>query len=153
MKESVRMTEKGFDYAKVKDGSLYSENTLPPRSAHRFYASEAEFRNRTTGLSESLNGYWKFSYAENYESAVRGFESPAYDCRKWDEIRVPASIQLEGYDRPMYTNIQYPWDGREAILPGEIPTIYNPVASYVKYFKLPARMKVADRRASCRERV
>ena len=134
------MAEKEFDYAKVKDGSLYSENTLPPRSAHRFYASEAEFRNRTTGLSESLNGYWKFSYAKNYESAVRGFESPAYDCRKWAEIRVPASIQLERYDRPMYTNIQYPWDGREAILPGEIPTIYNPVASYVKYFELPARM-------------
>ena len=134
------MAEKGFDYAKVKDGSLYSENTLPPRSAHRFYASDSEFRNRTTGLSESLNGYWKFSYAKNYESAVRGFESLAYDCRGWDEIRVPASIQLEGYDRPMYTNIQYPWDGREAILPGEIPTIDNPVASYVKYFELPARM-------------
>lgn len=134
------MEKRVFNESIVRDVSVYSENTLPPHSAHSFYASESEYLNQATRLKFSLNGLWKFSYAKNPASAIPGFESLSYDCRTWDEIRVPASIQLEGCDRPMYTNVQYPWDGREAILPGEIPTVYNPVASYVKYFDLPERM-------------
>ena len=48
---------------------------------------------------------------------------------------------MEGYDKPAYVNTQYPWDGREAIHPGQIPEHFNPVASYVKLFKVPARMQ------------
>ena len=52
-----------------------------------------------------------------------------------------AHIQMEGYDVPQYANVQYPWEGREEIQPGEIPTQFNPVASYVKYFEVPETMK------------
>ena len=48
---------------------------------------------------------------------------------------------MEGYDAPQYANTQYPWEGREDIRPGEIPEYFNPVASYVKYFTVPERMK------------
>lgn len=48
---------------------------------------------------------------------------------------------MEGYDIPQYANIQYPWDGREEVQPGEIPQRFNPVASYVKYFELPESMQ------------
>ena len=48
---------------------------------------------------------------------------------------------MEGYDKPQYVNVQYPWDGHEAIEPGEIPTQFNPVASYVKYFTVPENMQ------------
>lgn len=54
---------------------------------------------------------------------------------------MPAHIQMEGYDVPAYLNVQYPWDGREQIWAGEIPTRFNPTASYVKYFALPESMK------------
>ena len=70
---------------------------------------------------ESLNGLWKFHYARNYGSAIPGFESMDYDCRSWEDIRVPAHIQMEGYDVPQYANTQYPWEGHEEIIPGEIP--------------------------------
>jgi beta-galactosidase len=43
---------------------------------------------------------------------------------------------MEGYDKPQYVNVQYPWDGHEVIEPGEIPTRFNPTASYVKYFTI-----------------
>ena len=84
---------------------------------------------------------WKFSYAKNYASAIPGFEKEDYDCTLWDEIHVPAHIQMEGYDLPQYANTQYPWDGREDVLPGEIPQRFNPVASYVKIlsFRRPCR--------------
>ena len=41
----------------------------------------------------------------------------------------------------MYVNTQYPWDGHEAVEPGEIPTEENPVGNYVKYFTVPEFMK------------
>ena len=40
-----------------------------------------------------------------------------------------------------YTNTTYPWEADESIKPGEVPEIFNPVASYVKYFTIPENMK------------
>ena len=48
---------------------------------------------------------------------------------------------MEGYDVPQYANVQYPWEGHEEINPGEIPTHFNPTASYVKYFTVPEQMQ------------
>ena len=48
---------------------------------------------------------------------------------------------MEGYDVPIYTNTTYPWEADESIKPGEVPEIFNPVASYVKYFTIPENMK------------
>ena len=48
---------------------------------------------------------------------------------------------MEGYDVPIYTNTTYPWEADEFIKPGEVPEIFNPVASYVKYFTIPENMK------------
>ena len=92
-------------------------------------------------LYTSLNGLWKFHYAKNYRCTIKGFEKEEYNCSSWDDIRVPAHIQMEGYDVPQYANVQYPWEGKEKISPGEIPEEFNPVASYVKYFEVPDNMK------------
>lgn len=131
----------GFVYDKVKDPRFFCENRLPVHSDHMFFASREEAYEGSSSFVYSLNGLWKFSYAKNYDSAVKGFEQTDYCCRSWDDIRVPAHIQMEGYDSPQYVNLQYPWDGHEAVAPGEIPTRFNPTASYVKYFTLPASMR------------
>lgn len=130
-----------FDYNKVKDPRFFKENVLPARAALPLYADAEEAALEKSSLKRSLDGVWKFSYAVNKDSAVEGFEKADYDCRPWADIRVPAHIQMEGYDIPQYVNTQYPWDGREEILPGEIPERFNPVASYVKYFEVPETMR------------
>lgn len=126
-----------FNYDLVKDPHYYSENRVEAHSDHVPYASREEMERGETSFRMSLNGVWKFSYAINYENAVKGFEKPEFDCKSWDSIRVPAHIQMEGYGVPQYANVQYPWDGLEEVKPGEIPTQFNPVASYVKYVTLP----------------
>ncbi|MCR4798182.1 MAG: DUF4981 domain-containing protein [Lachnospiraceae bacterium] len=129
-----------FNYSIVKNPEIFQENRLPAHSDHEYYRNEKG----AEGMSDFkylLNGVWKFSYAKNYESAVKGFEKEDYDARKWDNIRVPAHINMEGYGTPAYVNTQYPWDGREEVAIGEIPTVFNPVGSYVKYFTLPPFMK------------
>lgn len=126
-----------FQYEKVKDPTYYGENRVAAHSDHRYYGSVEEMEQHVENFRHSLNGLWKFHYAKNYESTIPGFETPEYDCTKWDDIRVPAHIQMEGYDAPQYANVQYPWEGREEIQPGEIPERFNPTASYVKYFEVP----------------
>ena len=130
-----------FDYSKIKDPEFFKENAIPAHSDHVCYPDREHLDKGENPFRFSLNGIWKFSYGRNLDDTVKGFEAEDYNCRNWGEIRVPAHIQMEGYDVPAYLNVQYPWDGREQILPGEIPEGFNPTASYVKYFDLPQSMK------------
>lgn len=132
---------KAFQYEKVKDPAWFQENRAAAHSDHRYYGSMEEMEQKQENFRYSLNGLWKFHYANNYHSTIPGFESMDYCCRSWDDIHVPAHIQMEGYDRPQYANVQYPWEGWEELEPGQIPTRFNPVASYVKYFEVPENMK------------
>ena len=130
-----------FDYGKLKDPEYFRDGRLDAHSDHRYYASEADMELGTEEFRESLNGLWKFHYARNVKAVVLGFEREDYCCKSWGDIHVPAHIQMEGYDAPQYANVQYPWEGHDEIHPGEIPEYFNPVASYVKYFTVPERMK------------
>lgn len=132
---------KTFDYEKVKDPTFFRDNCAEAHSDHRYYETKEKMEQGVEDFRYSLNGLWKFHYARNYQSTIKGFEKEEYCCKSWDDIRVPAHIQLEGYDVPQYANSQYPWEGRDEVEPGEIPTWFNPVASYVKYFELPEQMK------------
>lgn len=130
-----------FDYNKVKNPEYFKENRVEAHSDHKYYGSMEEMEQKQENFKYSLNGLWKFHYAKNYGSTVPGFEKESYCCKTWDDIRVPAHIQMEGYGVPQYANVQYPWEGWEEVKPGEIPTEFNPVASYVKYFEVPEAMK------------
>ena len=132
---------KVFDYSLVKDPRYFKDGRMDAHSDHTYYRDGEEAQEKETSFRYDLNGIWKFHYARNYGSAISGFEKEEYCCRDWDDIRVPAHIQMEGYDAPQYANVQYPWEGHEDIHPGEIPEHFNPVASYVKYFEVPEEMQ------------
>lgn len=104
---------KEFDYNIVKNPQIFQENRLPAHSDHICYRSLEEALDKSSSLRKSLNGIWKFHYAKNMGQAVDGFWEKNYSCDGWDDIHVPAHIQMEGYDRPHYTNTTYPWEGTE----------------------------------------
>jgi beta-galactosidase len=89
----------------------------------------------------SLNGTWKFAFAENPDKRVKEFYRTDYDTSGWESIQVPGHWQLQGYDYPQYTNVKYPWEGKEDIKPPFAPTAYNPVGSYVRTFTVPEAWK------------
>lgn len=130
-----------FDSNIIKNPEIFEQNRLAAHSDHVCYKNELEKIKGKSSLRYDMNGLWKFAYAKNQSLAPCGFEVADYDCKGWDEIRVPAHIQMEGYDVPIYTNTTYPWEADEFIKPGEVPEIFNPVASYVKYFTIPENMK------------
>lgn len=81
----------------------------------------------------SLNGMWKFLYSKNNDTCPADFHKPGYDTRRWKDIEVPGSWELQGFDAPIYTDTRYPFPAN----PPYVPTDYNPVGAYVREFTVP----------------
>ena len=132
-------------FGRLSDPTFFAENRLPAHSDHRWFADVTEALCGVSSFEQSLNGLWKFHYAKNLGATIPGFEAPDFDCSGWDDIPVPAHIQLQGYDRPQYVNVQYPWDGSEQLEPGQAPQLFNPVGSYVTTFTLDEALVDGER--------
>jgi len=119
------------------DPTIFNINRLPAHSSHRYYSTAEEAHAQgDMPWRKCLNGEWDFHHATNIEGRPIGFEMPGFKMP--DKINVPGHIQLQGYGVPQYVNVQYPWDGHEQLEPPQIPTKFNPTASYVREFELPA---------------
>ena len=128
-----------FDPKIVEDIKTYEQNRLPAHSDHRYFTCVEEAEAGGHEFTHTLNGTWKFYYAKNISMIPDGFFEETYDATVWDDIKVPAHIQMEGWGNPAYVNTQYPWDGLEELEAGEVPKRINPVGCYVKYFSVPDR--------------
>jgi beta-galactosidase/beta-glucuronidase len=88
----------------------------------------------------SLNGEWQFHWSPNPASAPETFFDPGASVDDWDALQVPGNWQVqqssrgEGYGKPMYTNVQYPFPPDD--LP-RVPEEDNPTGSYRRTFVVP----------------
>ncbi|MGX8703218.1 MAG: glycoside hydrolase family 2 TIM barrel-domain containing protein, partial [bacterium] len=131
------MKDERFPYEILNDPSIFkSENCLPAHSDNVVYASAAELGGESS-LRRSLNGTWKFSWSANVASAPKDFFRLDADLAAFGAIEVPGHMQMQGHGVPQYANYEYPWDGREDILPGNLPEKFNPVGNYVRSFTIP----------------
>lgn len=81
----------------------------------------------------SLDGVWKFLYSKNNSLCPNDFHKPGYNTRKWKDIQVPGSWELQGFDAPIYTDVSYPFPVNPPVQPED----YNPVGAYVREFTVP----------------
>ena len=79
-----------------------------------------------------LNGEWDFSYYENPMLVPNGFMNEESSIITWDKIQVPGNWQMQGYDIPHYTNVNFPYPSEPPYVPDE-----NPVGIYKKEFYVP----------------
>ena len=70
----------------------------------------------------SLNGNWKFKLFSQPELIEEIFTKGAFDDSAWDSIQVPSNWQLQGFDKPIYTNVKYPFSDTPPFVPQENPT-------------------------------
>lgn len=89
----------------------------------------------TQGLPyvKSLAGHWKFHLASKPEEVPHSFFNPGYDDTTWGYLPVPSNWQMHGYDRPIYTNIVYPFPVDPPYVPSE-----NPTGCYRSSFSIPS---------------
>lgn len=132
-------------HEQLSDPTFFAQGRLPAHSDHRWYASQAEAVRDESSFETCLDGVWKLAYSVNLATAPEGFEHDDVDVTMWDDVPVPAHIQMLGYDRPQYANTQYPWDGHEDLEPGAAPKDSNPVASYVRAFTLEQDLEDGER--------
>ncbi|MPQ46170.1 DUF4981 domain-containing protein [Marinifilum sp. N1E240] len=85
----------------------------------------------------SLNGMWKFNWVRKPADRPIDFYKNDYDVSKWNDIKVPAHWELEGYGVPIYTDVSYPFPNNEPYIPHD----YNPVGSYKRTFTIPKSWK------------
>lgn len=94
----------------------------------------------------SLDGKWAFHWAKDPDSRPAEFYKNDYDTSAWDKIDVPGNWQMQGYGRPIYTNIPYPFKMNEPYVTNEPPKDWyaydhrNPVGSYVTSFEVTKEM-------------
>lgn len=134
-----------FNPSVLSDPLVVQINRLAPHSDHSWFKNWDQARDGKSEFVQSLDGMWKFAYASNLANAPQGFEAVNFDVSGWDQIKVPGHIQMQGYDKPQYVNTQYPWDGWQQIAPPEIPTDFNPVASYVTNFEMERAPQPGER--------
>ncbi|KAK9417298.1 putative beta-galactosidase [Seiridium unicorne] len=80
-----------------------------------------------------LNGVWDFNYALSpLEAPEIKQDQPVTAEAAWGRINVPGHWQLQGYGRPHYTNVIYPFP----VCPPHIPT-ENPTGTYRRAFSVP----------------
>lgn len=92
---------------------------------------------KTSPFYQSLNGTWKFHCVRKPDDRPKDFYRTDFDVSEWDNIKVPAHWELEGYGVPIYTDVSYPFPNNEP----HIPHDYNPVGSYKRTFLISQKWK------------
>ena len=92
----------------------------------------------------SLNGTWRFHFVSEPSQRPMDFWKEGYDVSAWDTIPVPSNWEMQGYDRPIYANVEYPHSNtppyikaRPGFNDGGANYGINPVGSYVRTFQVP----------------
>jgi len=113
---------------------LTAINRLPMRASLGTYPDEdtARIGDFWSSLRHmSLNGIWKFYYAENPDAIPTGALN-GKGMEKWHSIELPGNWTVQGFGHPHYTNITMPFPHE----PPGVP-IENPTGVYARIFRLP----------------
>ena len=91
----------------------------------------------------SLNGTWKFRWTKTPDERIKDFWRTGFDCSSWDDLKIPANWEVNGYGTPIYASAGYtfkidpPYVTKE---PKKTYTAYeerNPTGQYKRTFLLP----------------
>ena len=138
-----------------EDETIFAENKEPAVATYMPYESEqamladkAYYKTPwTTPVNNrylSLNGTWRFHFVSDPSQRPMDFWKEGYDVSAWDTIPVPSNWEMQGYDRPIYANVEYPHSNtppyikaRPGFNDGGANYGINPVGSYVRTFQVP----------------
>ena len=127
-----------FETSWLSDPTIFAVNRLPAVSDHQIYRSVPEADAGMSSLVRCLDGVWKAHLAlRPADSPQALLTSDELDATLVD-MTVPGEFQLQypQWDAPQYVNVQYPWDGHEALVPPQVSQEYNPTVTAIRTFDL-----------------
>lgn len=148
-----------------EDETIFEQNKLAAVPTFIPYASEAEMLQdkpyrRTpwlepkSSLYQSLDGQWAFRFTAkptiNIIHGTQVMDATAIQealnetTAQWDKIPVPSCWEMQGYDKPIYCNVEYPHSNtppyikaRPGYNDGGRNYAINPVGTYQRTFTIP----------------
>lgn len=151
--QEATMLERTKNY--WENEKIFEENKEPGIATMMPYASEAAMKADkeyyatpwTVPVNDkylTLNGTWKFNLVPEPSQRPLNFFEDGFDTSSWDTIPVPSNWEMQGYDKPIYANVEYPHsntppyiNARKSFNDGGKNYGINPVGSYVRNFTLP----------------
>lgn len=152
---SFRVEDVAREKVYWEDETRFAENKetghatyMPYRSAGEMRADKDYYQTPWVYSKSSafclLNGDWSFYFVPEPSQRPSDFYKDSFDVSGWDKIPVPSNWEMQGYDRPIYANVEYPHsntppyiNARKGFNDGGKNYGINPVGSYVRFFELP----------------
>lgn len=123
LQAKAQFLERIYDY--IENTSVFEENQ---EEGHAFYLDKQHL---------SLNGVWRFFFANTPEEVPNHFFENNFKDNKWGDINVPSNWEMEGFGDPLFRNVAAPFKAN----PPKVPREYNPTGAYRKTFNLPSEWK------------
>lgn len=119
------------------ENPLVTSRNREPMHMRRGVYADAEAARRGDRLAspfvQLLNGPWRFHLATAPDTVPEDFFKIDFDDRAWTLLPVPSNWELHGHDRPIYTNVPYPF---HPVDPPAVPA-ENPTGCYRRTFVIP----------------
>ena len=121
-----------------EDPRLTSRGRLADHATFWRYDSEAAaaaMKPRGSSRYLELNGTWDFAYLHCPEDLTDDHVSGQHfldTSREYSAIEVPGNWTMQGWDRPIYTNVKMPFQHRPPAVPDQ-----NPTGVYHRMLSLP----------------
>jgi beta-galactosidase len=84
------------------------------------YKTIANARQKQDAQKQFLNGKWDFKLIAKPEDVDDSLLDESVD--DWQTINVPSNWQLQGFDKPIYCNVKYPFAVNPPFVPSDNPT-------------------------------
>jgi len=137
-------SETGFDFVSLlrndplptwEAPELTSLHKVAPRATFTLFPDKKQaLKNEATASPWrlQLDGEWAFHLAANPGEASEFLQARSEAAADWTKITVPGNLQMQGFDKPHYTNVQMPFPHN----PPKVP-VENPTGIYRRSFSLP----------------
>ncbi|WCJ39089.1 Beta-galactosidase [Euphorbia peplus] len=119
-------------YQRNKVDFLVSKNAVWDDDSVQKALDSAAFWAKDLPFVKSLSGFWNFFLAPSPTRVPSKFYDPTFQDSEWKTLPVPSNWQMHGFDRPIYTNVVYPFPLDPPYVPED-----NPTGCYRTYFQIP----------------
>ncbi|WP_235841663.1 glycoside hydrolase family 2 TIM barrel-domain containing protein [Confluentibacter sediminis] len=126
---------------------INEDNRMTMHASYYVYENEALAEKGDWKQSKNylnLNGIWKFKYLESPNDLPKDFEKTDFKDVSWDDFKIPANWDVNGYGYPVYTNTTYDFAHWMTVNPPFVPVEYNPTGVYRRDITIDENWKGKD---------
>ncbi len=124
------------------DETKNEENRMPMHAAFSVFKTMPEaVKNNWQKASNylNLNGVWKFKWVESPDKLPAGYEAVNFNDNSWNNFKIPATWEVNGYGYPIYVNVGYEFQDMMKPNPPIVPMNINNTGVYRRVINIPAQ--------------